>query len=71
MLAVTWTALGILAAAFTGVLAAVFHLGSRIDALGARLDARIDALDRKVDTRTDALDRKLDVHLEWHRRGIS
>ena len=40
MEAATWTAIGLLAATSLGSL---FYLGSRIDALGTRLDARIDA----------------------------
>jgi hypothetical protein len=43
--AAIWTAIGLLAATSLGTL---FYLGSKIDALGARLDGRIDALASRV-----------------------
>jgi hypothetical protein len=70
MEAAVWTAIGILAASQLGTL---FHLGSRIDALGARIDAstaslnaRIDALDGRLGARVDALGAKLDEHIARH-----
>lgn len=41
-----WTAIGLLAATSLGSL---FYLGSRIDALGARMDARFDAVSSRFD----------------------
>ena len=75
--AVVWTAIGILAATSLGSL---FFLGSRIDAVGARIgslaarmDARFDALEgrmesrfARVDQRFDAIDARLDAHLDRH-----
>jgi hypothetical protein len=52
MEAATWSALGLLAA---GMLGTLFYLGSRIDALGARIDGRIDSLGSRLDARIDAL----------------
>ena len=53
-----WTALGILAATSLGTL---FYLGSRMDALAARLDARIDAGFERVDARFDTVDARFDT----------
>ena len=47
----TWTAIGLLAATSLGSLS---YLGSRIDALGTRLDARIDAQGADLGSRIDA-----------------
>jgi hypothetical protein len=47
--AVAWTAIGLLGAAVLGSFGSFFHLGTRIDALGARLDSRIDALSARID----------------------
>ncbi len=69
-MAVEWSAIAILAAVSIGTL---FYLGSRIDALGARLDSRIDSLTARVDAgfartdaRFDALIARLDTHLDRH-----
>jgi len=75
--AAVWTAIGLLAATS---LVTLFYLGSRIDALAARLDARmdagfarVDALSARVDTRFDAIESRLDgfasrldSHLDRH-----
>jgi hypothetical protein len=68
--AAIWTALGLLAATSLGSL---FYLGSRIDALGARMDARIDGLTGRMDARFDAVEAhmdslasRLDAHLDQH-----
>lgn len=74
MVAVAWTAIGLLAATLVGSL---FYLGSRIDHLGdslnARIDglgeslnARIDSLDARLSARIDGLSAKMDTHLERH-----
>jgi hypothetical protein len=63
MEAAIWTAIGLLAATSLGTL---FYLGSRIDALAARLDAKIDAGFGRVDARFDAMEARLDLHLERH-----
>jgi hypothetical protein len=69
--AVAWTAIGVLAAAVLGSFGSFFYLGTRIDALGARLDARIDAqgadLGARIDRlseRVDSLERRLDARLD-------
>jgi hypothetical protein len=59
MTAATWTAIAVLAATTIGSL---FYLGSRIDALGGRLDAGFQA----VNARLDALAARLDSHLDRH-----
>ena len=51
--AATWTAIGLLAATSLGTL---FHLGSKIDALGAWLEGRIDALTARADARFARVD---------------
>lgn len=68
--AAVWTAIGLLAATSLG---ALFYLGSRIDALAARLDARMDAGFARVDARSDAIEfgfegpaSRLDAHLGHH-----
>ena len=68
--AAVWTAIGLLAATSLWTL---FHLGSRIDSLAARLDTRIDAGFARVDTRFDAIESRLDglasrfdAHLDQH-----
>lgn len=70
MEAVVWTAIGLLAATSLGTL---FYLGSRIDALAARLDARMDSGFAGVDARFDAIESRfdslasrLDAHLDHH-----
>jgi hypothetical protein len=63
MEAAVWTAIGLLAATSLGTL---FYLGSRVDALAARLDAKIDAGFGRVDARFDAMEARLDAHLERH-----
>lgn len=53
--AAVWTAIGLLAATSLGTL---FYLGSRIDAVAARMDARFDSVDARfaqVDARFDAM----------------
>jgi hypothetical protein len=57
MIAVAWTAIGLLAATLLGTL---YYLGARIDALGTRLDARIDALGARLDGRIDGLSARID-----------
>ena len=64
MVAVAWAAIGLLAAT---LVSSLFYLGSRIDALGARLDVqgsslgtRIDALDERLGNRIDALSARID-----------
>ncbi|HYT80944.1 MAG TPA: hypothetical protein VEQ37_17140 [Actinomycetota bacterium] len=47
MTGVAWTAIALLGATLFGSL---YHLGSKIDSLGARLDARLDALTNRIDT---------------------
>ena len=68
--AAVWTAIAIVAGMSFGTLV---YLGSKIDALGARLDGRIDSLTSRVDAgfaridgRLDALTSRLDAHLEQH-----
>ncbi|HEY7660111.1 MAG TPA: hypothetical protein VIC58_05895 [Actinomycetota bacterium] len=70
MEAAVWTAIGLLAATSLGTL---FYLGSRIDALAARVDARFDGLVNvmesrfsRVDARFDALEAGLRSHLDRH-----
>jgi hypothetical protein len=70
--AAVWTAIGLLAATALGTL---FYLGSRMDALAARLDARMDAGFARVDARFDAMEARfdglgtrLDAHLDQHAR---
>jgi hypothetical protein len=58
MEAATWSAMGLLAA---GMLGTLFYLGSRIDALGVRLDARIDALAREIRGQGARLDARIDA----------
>ncbi len=57
---ITWAALGILAA---GQLGTLFYLGSRIDALAARMDTRfahVDARLAQVEARFDHVDDRFD-----------
>jgi hypothetical protein len=61
-----WTLIGVLVASQAGLLTALFRLGSRIDALGARLDARIDSQGADLRARIDRIDAKLDDHLGRH-----
>jgi len=68
--AAVWTAIGLLAATSLGTL---FHLGSRIDSLAARLDTRLGSGSARVDTRFDAIESRLDglasrldAHLDQH-----
>lgn len=53
----TWTVIGLLTATFVG---GFYYLGSRIDALGSRLDARIDALGARLDGRVDNQGARID-----------
>ena len=59
MTAATWTAIAVLAATIIGNL---FYMGSRVDALAARLDAGFQT----VTGRLDALAARLDTHLDRH-----
>jgi hypothetical protein len=68
--AAVWTAIGLLAATSLGT---IFYLGSRMDALAARLDARMDAGFARVDARFDAIEARfdglasrLDAHMDRH-----
>jgi len=61
MEAATWTAIALLAATSVGSL---FYLGSRIDALAARLDARIDAVSTDLGSRLDAQGASLGARIE-------
>jgi hypothetical protein len=73
MEAAVWTAIGLLAATSLGTL---FYLGSRIDALSARIDlrfdhihdkfARVDARFDGMHRRLDALNARVDTHLDRH-----
>jgi hypothetical protein len=70
MAAVAWSAIGLLAATLVGSL---FYLGSRIDALGIRLDSRIDNLESslasRIDhlaSRIDSMSLRLDAHIDQH-----
>src|SRR6266540_3492020 len=54
MEAVAWTAIGLLGVAVLGSFSSFFYLGTRIDALGARLDSRIDAQGLELGSRIDA-----------------
>jgi hypothetical protein len=58
MEAVVWTAIGILAATSLG---SVFYLGSRIDALAARMDSRFDAQDGRFDSLLGRFDARFDA----------
>jgi len=75
--AAVWTAIGLLAATSLGTL---FYMGSRIDALAARMDAgfgkvdtrfdslaaRMDAGFARVDARLGAIEARLDAHIDRH-----
>jgi hypothetical protein len=70
MEAVTWAALGILAA---GQLGTLFYLGAKLDGLGGTLGSRIDSLATRLDARIDAQTSRIDQvsaqmaqHLERH-----
>jgi hypothetical protein len=62
MIAVAWTAIGLLAATLAALVAAIFQLGSRIDAQGRELRAAIDAQGQRI----DALAGRIDAHMERH-----
>lgn len=64
MEALAWTAIGLLGATVAALVGALFHLGSRIDALGSGLNARIDA----VGARIDALSGQVSDHIAHHAR---
>jgi hypothetical protein len=73
MLAVTWTALGILAAAVFGMFAytaAGFgRIDARLDALAGRMDAqfaRVDARFDSMDAKFDRLAARFDEHVHPH-----
>jgi len=68
MVAVAWAAIGLLAAA---LVSSLFYLGSRMDALGARIDgqgsslaARIDSLDARLTARIDSLETSLNGRID-------
>ncbi len=69
-MAVAWASLGVL----TAISVTFFvYLGTKIDALGARIDSRIDSLGARIDAlgadlgaRIDALSARLDAHLDGH-----
>lgn len=66
MEAVTWVALGILTAALFGMFGAFFHLGTRIDALGAELRSETRALGAELRSEIRGLGTRLDAHIERH-----
>jgi hypothetical protein len=77
MVAVAWTAIGLLAATLGTLVGAIFQLGSRIDAQGQDLRAAIDAQGRElraaIDAQgsmlraaIDAQSERIDAHLERH-----
>jgi hypothetical protein len=78
VVAIAWTALGVLAALAAGMFTAHFGIGGRIDGLGARIDAmgaslsgRIDAMGAGLNGRIDGLAIRLDsieASLEEHKR---
>lgn len=57
MIEAIWTVIGLLAATSFG---ALFYLGSRVDALAARMDSGFAA----VNARLDALNSRFDAHVE-------
>jgi hypothetical protein len=61
MEAAVWTAIGL---CFATSLGSLFYLGSRIDALTARMESRFDRMDARMDSIAD----KLSDHIE-HRFG--
>jgi outer membrane murein-binding lipoprotein Lpp len=73
MVAVSWAAIGLLAATLLGSL---YYLGARIDGLSGRIDGlsgridalsgRIDTLDARLSARIDALAARMDAHIERH-----
>jgi len=69
MEAVAWTAIGLLGVAVLGSFSSFFYLGTRIDALGARLDSRIDAQGLELGSRIDALAAGMDDH--WASRDLT
>jgi len=63
VVAVAWTAMGVLAAAACSWWVAFFHLKRKISALEARLNARIDAFGADLRAHVDALTTRMDEHL--------
>jgi hypothetical protein len=66
MVAVAWSAIGLLVATLLG---SFFYLGNRIDGLGNRIDNLGSRLDGRLDSvaaRLDALGARLDAHIERH-----
>ena len=68
MVAVAWAAIGLLAAT---LVSSLFYLGSRMDALGARIDAqrpspaaRIHSLETSLKGRIDTVDASLSSRLD-------
>jgi hypothetical protein len=68
VIAVAWSAIGLLAATLGVLGSAAYSSLSRIDALGARIDAqgdalgaRIDALGARLDAQTATLSSRLDA----------
>ena len=58
------TLIALLGASVFGSFGAFFFLGSKIDALGSRLDARIDAQGTDIAGRIDALGARLDARID-------
>jgi len=62
MVAVAWTAIGLLAATLLGSL---YWLGSRIDGQSARIDALVREVSQ-LSARMDILTARFEAHLEHH-----
>ena len=63
MTAAVWTLIAMQAATLFGV---VYHLGAKIDSMGARLDARIDGMGARLDARIDSLTLAFRDHEQRH-----
>jgi hypothetical protein len=59
--AVAWTAIGLLAVGVFASFGSFYYAGTRIDALGARLDVRIDAQRAEMSARIERLDSRVDA----------
>ena len=69
MIAVAWTAIGLLAATLVTLVGAILQLSSRIDAQGRELRAAIEAQGQRIDGlggRIDGLAGRIDAHVERH-----
>jgi hypothetical protein len=62
MIAVAWTAIGLLAGTLATLVGAIFQLGSRIDAQGRERRAAIVAQGQGI----DSLAGRIDAHVERH-----